>query len=129
MEYSIIHNGQAYDLPPYSLKIAEKLEKTELSNGSGKRFKEKCKGMYDLICELLTPDSTKEILGEFLDADPNTINIVYLEIVKQYNKPLDDYRAEKTNESLSDRNIQKLTDMLNAFEKVQNLKLDDRFKG
>ena len=45
MEYTVIYNGQSYDIPNYSIKISEKLEEIELLNRGNQKFKDKCKKM------------------------------------------------------------------------------------
>ena len=121
MEYNIIYEGRGYELPKYSIKVAEKIEKLEDAKGSNINFKEKCKLIYGFIDFALGKEFTAEVLGDFQEADPNTINIVYLEIVKQYNKPLTDYNNAESTAKLDEAGIDRLTDLLKSIPKVAEL--------
>jgi len=122
MTYTIINNDQSYDLIPYDLKIAEELEKIELLNAGSQAFKEKCRGMYKLFEKVLGKEAVLETLGKFEIIDPNDINILYLKIVKAYNKPLTDYQAEQVNDSLDDAGLDKILEVMKAIPQMQELK-------
>lgn len=118
MEYNITINGESYELPKYNMKIAEKLEKTELlNNKASESFKAKCKSMYDFCAELLGKEIVAVLIGKFEESDPNDINILYLDIVKTYNKPLEDYQQTETSEKLNGMEFDKLTELLNAVSR------------
>lgn len=122
MEYSMFYNGESYDLPRYNFSIAEKIEKQEMLNRGTGLFKDKCKGMYNLIVDLLGKEETEKCIGKFNEADPNEINIAYLEIVKAYGKPVLEYNTTSAEEKIEDANIDKLAKIVNAFEKIEKMK-------
>lgn len=119
MEYTVIYNGQSYDIPNYSIKISEKLEEIELLNRGNQKFREKCKKMYDFASDILGKETVVSILGKFDESDPNGINILYLEIVKSYNKPLVDYNMQGFEEKLGDGQIDKVLEMINAIPVIK----------
>lgn len=123
MEYSFIYGNKGYELPTYSMKIAEKIETVEKTNQGPSKFRDKCKSMYEFISNIIGKDNTDEIIGVFNESDPNIINLVYLEIVKQYNKPLVDYNAEETAAKLDDVGIDKITELLKALPNAEKLNL------
>lgn len=121
MEYKINWNGESYDIPNYSLKIADKLEGIELLNRGNQKFRDKCKKMYDFICEMLTKDIVINLLGKFEDSDPNNINILYLEIVKTYNQPLIDYNKSDIEEKLNTDEMSKMSELIKAIPQLIEL--------
>lgn len=122
MEYTVIYNGQSYDIPNYSIKISEKLEEIELLNRGNQKFRDKCKKMYDFIGEVLTKQVTSELIGKFEDSDPNTINILYLEIVKSYNKPLADYNESEVEKRINSDELEKMLELVKALPSIEKLK-------
>lgn len=122
MEYTVIYNGQSYDIPNYSIKISEKLEEIELLNRGNQKFRDKCKKMYDFIGEVLTKQVANELIGKFEDSDPNTINILYLEIVKSYNKPLADYNESEVEKRINTDELEKMLELVKALPSIEKLK-------
>ena len=122
MEYTVIYNGQSYDIPNYSIKISEKLEEIELLNRGNQKFRDKCKKMYDFIGEVLTKQVANELIGKFEDSDPNTINILYLEIVKSYNKPLADYNESEVEKRMNSDELEKMLELVKALPSIEKLK-------
>lgn len=116
MEYVINRNGEEFAIPKYSMKIATKLETTELLNNKASAdFKSKCKSMYDFCSEMLGKDVVISLIGKFDDSDPNEINILYLDIVKAYNKPLEQYQNEVAKEKFESMEIDKMTELFNSL--------------
>lgn len=123
MNYTLNYGGESFELPPYNLSIADKLEKQEAINTGNGRFRDKCNSMYILITELLGKDTVENLIGKFVDCDPNEINIVYLLITRAYSKPLTEYTQNESFESLENPQIDKLIDLVNAFDKASRLKV------
>ena len=115
MQYTIIHDGKSYDIPNYTMGVAGEIEKVELFKVAENPFDKKCKKMYDFISDKLGKENTIEVVGEFLNADPNTINIIYLKIVASYNRPLEEYQNEQSQTKLDDAQIDKVTALLSAL--------------
>lgn len=122
MEYSINYLGDTYYLPAYTFSIADKIEKQEQLNTGNSRFRDKCKGMYDLICELIG-DDIKSVIGDFQSTDPNVLNIIYLSIVRAYNKPVSDFNQEEASIALNNEQLDKIMQVLSAMDKAKNLKV------
>ncbi|MGN0423516.1 MAG: hypothetical protein ACI4EY_12400 [Lachnospiraceae bacterium] len=122
MEYTIISKeGKSYDLPTYDLKIAEKMEEVEIFKRSGARVKAQFEKMYSFCSDILGKENTEEILGDVNKADPNMINFVYLDIVKAYNKPLEDYERKERASQFDDESIKYLMKLLGKAENVSKL--------
>lgn len=121
MEYTIIEDGKSYDLPKHSVKISNEMESIEKFKANAKSVKDQLKKMYGFCCEMLGDESAGELLGDFEDSDPNMINIVYLDIVEAYRKPIEDYEREKQSETLSRYDLKKYIEIFNAFSKAAPL--------
>ena len=119
MNYEVEYQGETFELPAYNFKIAEKLEVQEKVNAGNDTIKNKCRKMYNLISELIGSDNVKQALGEFEDTDPNAINLLYLNIVRTYNKPLQEYNTEQ----IEDAQLDKLLQLINALDTASRLKV------
>lgn len=119
MNYSIEFNNNEYPMITYSMKLAEQIEKTTQTNLSNVPYKTKCRAMYE-FCELiLGKEAVKEIMGDFLNSDPNHINIVYSKIVRAYEKPFDDYNNAQIDSKITDTQLDKLADIIGNLSKVK----------
>lgn len=121
MEYSILENGKTYDLPKYNLKISAKMEVVENFKRTGASACDKIRKMYDFIAEIIGKENAVEILGKVDDADPNYINIVYLDIVRAYNKPLAEYENERQAEQLDNDIFEKLDKLVKGVNALNTL--------
>lgn len=121
MNYSVEFNGTITELPAYSFKAVEKFEKVDTVCASRVKHREKCKAMYDCITDLIGKPTTLKLVGDFTEADPNAINILYFSIIRAYKKPIDDFNEAETagvfeNESLE--KISKLTEQVRFMQSV-----------
>lgn len=130
MRYFVTMNNETVDLPDYTFGIADKIEDQERLNSGNGKFRDKCKGMYDLICSLIGKDKVESQIGKFPDCDPNMVNIIYLDIIKAYNKPLNDYNMDenqtKFNEAFSTMDgeqMKRLTDLVHAMSSIDKIKV------
>lgn len=91
MDYTVILNGQSYDLPKLTLTVKEKIEamNAKLTNTSVS-LAERVKAQHELLKEFIGAENLKEILGtsNVKDIDLNEISIVYVEICKSYEAPM-----------------------------------------
>lgn len=121
MDYSIEINGNVIELPKYTISVMEKIEQLEKSSNSSASAKSKLQTMYNFLCDLVGKDKIEEVIGKFNDADPNNINITYLSIVREYNKPLNDYEMSEGLEQIKELNnsdIAKLGETISKLEGV-----------
>ena len=120
MDYSIVFEGTEYPLPKYSIKIAEDLDAVETVCQSNVKFREKCKKMYDVISKILGKENLVGIVGEFNDVEPNKLNLVYLMLITEYSRPVDEFRADEIHNKLSSMSIDKITQVASAVTKAKN---------
>ena len=68
-------------------------------------------------------NNIEELIGKFEDCDPNEINILYLQILKTYNEPLENYKDSDVYARLDNFQIEKLTSLVDALDKASKMKL------
>ena len=122
MDYSMTVNGMVIELPKYTFDIAEKIERQEIVNSGTSKFKDKCKSMYTTICSIIGEDKVADAIGAFNETDPNLINIMYLELIKAYNKPIDEFNQNKITNSLQNSGVEDITKLLNSLQNIDKLK-------
>ena len=118
MEYTIVKNGEVIELPKYSMKIAGELEAVDLLNQKvSEPFKSKCKKMYEFCSSLIGKEKVADLIGKFEESDPNEINVLYLNIVNCYNKPIEEYTQASASEKMNSMEVDKMIELLNAIGK------------
>ena len=122
MDYSMTVNGMVIELPKYTFEIAEKIERQEIVNSGTSKFKDKCKSMYTTICNIIGDEKVSETIGAFNETDPNLINIMYLELIKAYNKPIEEFNQNNLTDSLQNSGIEDITKLLNSLQNIDKLK-------
>lgn len=97
MNYFIEFDNQEISLPQYTWEIEDKLvEADKINMSENKTSRQKGEHLYNLECELLGEDKTKEIVGgDIKSCDPNAIQVVFIKILRAYDKPIEDVNAEK----------------------------------
>lgn len=125
MDYILNFNGEEVELPKYSFTIANRLEKQEDMNVGNASYQDKFKGMYNVVADIIGKDKIKDLIGTFLQCDPNEINILYLKVLETYNTPLTDFNMQRTNDLIDNANIESLKELLVTAEKAAELKLND----
>ena len=121
MKYEVELNNVLIELPKYNLSISDKIESVESYINSDYKFKDKCKKIYDFISFLITKEEVQNILGSLNELDPNELNILYLSVVDEYNKPTESYNSEKgikRIEELRDT-VGIINDIANASDKIK----------
>lgn len=97
MNYFIEFDNQEISLPQYTWEIEDKLvEADKINMSENKTSRQKGEHLYNLECELIGEDKTKEIVGgDLKSCDPNAIQVVFIKILRAYDKPIEDVNAEK----------------------------------
>lgn len=111
MMYSILFEGKKIDLPEYSVELATEIEALDNVEGT---LKEKLQAMYDFVYKLVG-EQTIEVIGTFEDVDPNLLNILFLNIVTTYNKPLEDYNMQQTLKVFDNPQMKKVLDNIDKI--------------
>lgn len=97
MNYFIEFDNQEISLPQYTWEIEDKLvEADKINMSENKTSRQKGEHLYNLECELLGEDKLKDLVGgDIKSCDPNAIQVVFIKILRAYDKPIEDVNAEK----------------------------------
>lgn len=129
MNYYFEMENQEIELPQYSFDIEDKLvdaDKVNMSENKTKR--QKSEVLYELECELVGKDKTNELIGgEFPSCDPNMIQVMFIKILRAYDKPIEDVNAEKEQPMLDQLGqiseyADKMSKMPEVVDKVKGAK-------
>ena len=115
--YKITFEGQSIDLPNYTLEISRKIESLNKVDEE-ESIEVKLQAMYSFIDDILGTEKTVKVLGEYEECDPNLINILFLSIIDEYDRPRKEYVM---NRALKDYQDPRLKNALNALDKTANL--------
>ncbi len=113
--YKVTFEHKDIELPTYSISIAKSIAQLDEVEGD---IETKLRALYDFIASLIGEDKTKEVLKSFQEADPNMINILFLSIVNEYNKPLTDFKMEQSFKPLDALDKPQVKTSLDAIEKI-----------
>ena len=117
MKYTIEFKDIDLELPNYNLDIAEALEKADKVNMSeSKSYREKTETLYNTISNILGKDKVIELVGKLKECDPNDIQRLFLTIGDSYNKPVDEYQAKQSEETM--HKLEGITDLADKLSKV-----------
>ena len=97
MNYFIEFDNQEISLPQYTWEIEDKLvEADKINMSENKTSRQKGEHLYNLECELIGDDKLKDLVGgDIKSCDPNAIQVVFIKILRAYDKPIEDVNAEK----------------------------------
>lgn len=97
MNYFIEFDNQEISLPQYTWEIEDKLvEADKINMSENKTSRQKGEHLYNLECELIGEDKLKDLVGgDIKSCDPNAIQVVFIKILRAYDKPIEDVNAER----------------------------------
>ena len=123
MKYSFVFKGKTYELPNYNVEMVRKLEELD-ERGANASASEQLQLLYNYVNETLGEEVTNTILGDFDNADPNEVNMIYMDIVNAYHRPLEERelkeREAQVKENFKAVQSDKVIDLLNAIGQLPN---------
>lgn len=125
MEYTVIVNGQSYDLPKKTMKVAEEIDKLVKADTDIKiALKDKYKKQFDFIRGLIGEDNAKEIFttDDINEIDLPEITLTVKKIIDAYDKPITDYYTEKSADRLSNLPIDKILELSKVVKELPQKK-------
>ena len=125
MEYTVIINGQSYDLPKKTMKVVEKMDKVaQIDNVKGIGIRDKFKALFDFIGGLVGKETAKEILGsdKLDDVDLSEVTLTFVKIKDAYDKPLEDYNTDKSFQKLNSIPTDKIVQLANVANQMSQQK-------
>ena len=108
MDYTLIFNHRAYQLPKYTNAVRKKMVEIDKNNSDPRIDDEsKYKAMYGFIKNMIGAESAMEIFEtENIDEmDLNNITIAYLGIAMGYEKPVNEAKRSATAPNSDDLNM------------------------
>lgn len=105
---TMIFDGQTYELPKFTLSVADKINTVYAAEKVSVR--DSYKGQYAFVVDMLGKDNATQALGAsgINDCDLNTLTILFNEIEKAMRKPIADYNSDAANATMNDPSVQKL---------------------
>lgn len=125
MEYTVIVNGQSYDLPKKTMKVAEDIDKLLKADTDTRiALKDKYKKQFDFIRNLIGEDNAKEIFAtdDINEIDLPEITLTVKKIMDAYDKPINDYEIEKSKEKISDLPLDKVIELAKVAREMPQKK-------
>jgi len=125
MEYTVIINGQSYDLPKKTMKVVEEMDKVaQIDNVKGIGIRDKFKALFDFIGGLVGKETAKEILGsdKLDDVDLSEVTLTFVKIKDAYDKPLEDYNTDKSFQKLNSIPTDKIVQLANVANQMSQQK-------
>jgi hypothetical protein len=125
MEYTVIVNGQSYDLPKKTMKVAEDIDKLLKADTDTRiALKDKYKKQFDFIRNLIGEDNSKEIFetDDINEIDLPEITLTVKKIMDAYDKPINDYETEKSREKISDLPLDKVIELAKVAREMPQKK-------
>jgi hypothetical protein len=122
MQYTVIINSRSYDLPKKTMKVVEEMDRVaQIDSVSGIGIREKFKALFDFISGIVGKDNAKEILGsdKLDEVDLSEVTLAFKEIMDAYEKPLEEYNAKRSLESLERIPIDKIVSLANVADKIK----------
>lgn len=115
MQYKVNHTGVNCILPVFTRGIKKKIDETneKLSNVEIS-IDDRIDSMYEFLKEAVGEENLNKALGsdDLDEIDLNDLNILYLKITKEYDKPLTDF-----NKPVIDAEAKKLFQEVNSLAK------------
>lgn len=126
MVHTIIVNNKSYDLPKKTVAVAEKLDYAlTVDNIKGLTVKGKFEILHNFVKELVGEENAVEMLGSanLEEIDLSDLTMVVLSIKDAYEKPMNDYQAQRMRERIGNIPIEKLTSVTKAAQAVTNMQV------
>ncbi|MDD6058203.1 MAG: hypothetical protein PUB98_08115 [Clostridiales bacterium] len=123
MEYTIIMNGQSYDLPKKTIAVMEKLDEVLKVDSTNLNVRKKFEKLHEFVKGTVGDDAAKEILGSDIIAeiDLSDLTLAVKRIADAYDEPIRNYNEEKASRALSAIPIDKIISMTKAAEKMASV--------
>ena len=121
MIYTVIIDGQSFDLPKKTMKVVEEMDKVaKIDTVKGLSIREKFRALFDFIKNLVGKENAIEILGSdsLEEVDLSEVTLTFKKIMDAYDKPLEDYAAEKSFKALDKLPVDKIMSLVQASEHI-----------
>ena len=122
MLYTAIISDHSFDLPKKTLPVVEKLENViRTDTRAGVSLREKYKITYNYVANLIGLENAAEAIGATIDDCDVNDTLAFRMIVDAYNKPLEDYKTDRSAGDLNRLPLDKLMTLVEAAKQVNKL--------
>ena len=124
MEYTLIYRGNSYELPKFTKKVKDKIDRISEQNESPSiKDYDKYKGMYDFIRETIGAEAALEIFetDDIDEMDLNEIAVCFLGICSGYDKPVNEAKKEISDNKIDKEDMQMVLEVLRNAGNLKEL--------
>lgn len=121
MEYTIIVNDKSYDLPKKNLATMEKLDQAlKVDSIAGLTLRKKYEKLHTFVKDMVGEENAEEMLGSsnLNEIDLSQLSVIVLQINDAYEKPLNDYNAERMRDKMGVIPFKEISGLANAAQVV-----------
>jgi len=123
MEYTIIVNGQSYDLPKKTITVMSELDEVlRIDSNTKLSLKQKYEKLHVFVKKLFGDDAAKEMLGtdNLAEVDLSELALIIRQIDDAYMRPITEYSTRKAAEDINALNIDKVVELVKLADKMPN---------
>lgn len=120
MEYTIIVNGQSYDLPKKTIQVVEKLDDVLRVDSTNLKVKQKFEKLHAFVKGIVGEDAAKEMFGsdDLSEIDLSELTITVKKINDAYEAPVNEYSSDRMSCALDNLPIDKVVQMSKMIESM-----------
>lgn len=118
--YTIVIDGQSYDLEPFSESLEVRIQNDRRTLRGNADISEKRRVQKAFIKDTLKDEELVEQINSG-KADPNLTEQVYSEIVNAYTAPQRNYAASKSIDKLNESGIKELAAVMQSLNNMEAL--------
>lgn len=121
MEYTVIIDGQSYDLPKKTVAVVEKIDEVlKVDSTKGYSVRQKFEKLHVFVKDIVGEETAREMLGSdnITEIDLSELTLSVRRIIDAYDSPIAAYDAEKSRVKLEGLPIDKIISVAKAAEKI-----------
>lgn len=121
MEYTVIIDGQSYDLPKKTVAVVEKIDEVlKVDSTKGYSVRQKFEKLHVFVKDIVGEETAREMLGSdnITEIDLSELTLSVRRIIDAYDSPIAAYDAEKSRAKLEGLPIDKIISVAKAAEKI-----------
>lgn len=119
MQYMIKHNGVSCNLPVFTRSVKRRIDEVNTRISDSAELDERINVMHDFLTETVGEENFSKMLGGNIDGvDINDMNILYLKITKEYDRPVQEFSKPELDFDTK-KMIQDLASVAKNIESIQ----------
>lgn len=121
MVYTIIVNEQSYDLPKKTITVMSELDEVlRVDSNTRLSVKQKYEKLHGFMKHLVGDEAAKEMFGSenLNEIDLSELTLAVKKVVDAYDKPIEEYDADKNTSKLDNLPIDKIIALAKAADRM-----------